>query len=61
VLVTHGDPNWSPLRLTPPNQDYASGHSIEGGLAAEVLKHFFGTDRISFGDCGVKLCRWHLQ
>jgi PAP2 superfamily protein len=52
---TAGDPTWTPLRQTPPNPDYASGHSIEGGAAAEVLKQFFGTDRISFEDCGVML------
>src|SRR5215467_7810122 len=43
------------LRPTPPNQDYASGHAIEGGVGAEVLKQVFGTDGISFQDCGVKL------
>ena len=48
-----GDPTWTPLRPTPADQDDASGHSIEGGAAAEVLKPFFGTDRISFDDCGV--------
>jgi hypothetical protein len=53
--VTTGDPTWTPLRPTPANQDYASGHSIEGGAAAEVLKQFFGTDEISFQDCGVTL------
>jgi len=52
---TTGDPAWTPLRQTPPNQDYASGHSIEGGAGAEVLKQFFGTDEISFQDCGVLL------
>ncbi len=52
---TTGDPRWTPLRGTPPNQDYASGHSIEGGAGAEVLKQFFGTDRISFQDCSVTL------
>jgi hypothetical protein len=52
---TAGHPTWTPLRPTPANQDYASGHSIEGGAAAEVLKQFFGTDRISFEDCGVTL------
>src|SRR5262249_33770643 len=52
---TTGDPAWTPLRPTPPNQDYASGHSIEGGVGAEVLKQVFGTDGISFQDCGVKL------
>jgi hypothetical protein len=52
---TTGDPTWTPLRPTPPDQDYASGHSIEGGAAAEVLKQVFGTDQISFQDCGVTL------
>jgi hypothetical protein len=52
---TAGDPAWTPLRPTPPDQDYPSGHSIEGGAAAEVLKQFFGTDQISFQDCGVTL------
>ena len=52
---TTADPTWTPLRQTPPNQDYASGHSIEGGAGAEVLKQFFGTDEISFMDCGAVL------
>ena len=52
---TTGDPLWTPLRPTPPDQDYPSGHAIEGGAAAEVLKQFFGTDQISFQDCGVTL------
>lgn len=52
---TAGDPTWTPLRPTPPNQDYASGHSIEGGAGAEVLKRFFGTDAISFRDCSASL------
>jgi hypothetical protein len=52
---TVGDPAWTPLRGTPPNQDYASGHSIEGGAGAEVLKQVFGTDEIGFTDCSVTL------
>jgi vanadium-dependent haloperoxidase-like protein len=52
---TAGDPTWTPLRPTPPDQDYASGHSIEGGAGAEVLKQVFGSDQISFQDCGVTL------
>src|SRR3989441_3052629 len=52
---TTGDPAWTPLRPTPADQDYASGHSIEGGAAAEVLKQFFGTDQISFQGCSVTL------
>jgi hypothetical protein len=41
--------------ITPPNQDYPSGHSIEGGVGAEVLKQVLGTDQISFQDCGATL------
>jgi hypothetical protein len=52
---TTGDPAWTPLRPTPADQDYASGHSIEGGAGAEVLKQFFGTDQISFQDCSASL------
>jgi hypothetical protein len=52
---TAGDPAWTPLRGTPPDQDYPSGHSIEGGAGAEVLKQFFGTDEISFQDCSATL------
>jgi hypothetical protein len=52
---TTGDPNWRPLVETPPDQDYPSGHSIEGGAGAEVLKQVFGTDRIRFQDCGATL------
>ena len=52
---TTGDPNWTPLRGTPADQDYASGHAIEGGAGAEVLKQFFGTDQIRFQDCSTSL------
>jgi PAP2 superfamily len=52
---TAGNAVWTPLRGTPPNQDYPSGHSIEGGAGAEVLKQFFGTDEISFQDCSATL------
>ncbi len=49
------DLTWTPLVPTPANQDYVSGHSIEGGAGAEVLKQFFGSDQISFDDCSVTL------
>jgi hypothetical protein len=52
---TAGNPLWTPLRVTPPDQDYVSGHAIEGGAAAEVLKGVFGADHISFTDCSVTL------
>jgi len=53
--ATTGNPTWTPLRPTPADQDYASGHSIEGGAGAEVLKQFFGTDHVSFEDCSASL------
>ena len=34
---------------------YVSGHSIEGGAGAEVLKQFVGTDDITLQDCSVTL------
>jgi hypothetical protein len=52
---TTADPTWTPLVQTPPNQDYVSGHAIEGGAAAEVLRGFFGTDWIAFEDCSLTL------
>jgi hypothetical protein len=55
AIHSGGDQTWTPLRPTPPDQDYPSGHSIEGGVGAEVLKQFFGTDQISFQDCGMAL------
>ena len=51
VQTSGGDPAWTPLMGTPPDQDYPSGHSIQGGVGAEVLKQVFGSDQISFKDC----------
>lgn len=45
------DPAWTPLLMTPPIPDHDSGHSVQGGAAAEVLKQVFGTDRIRFTAC----------
>ena len=46
---TTADAAWTPIAFpNPPDADYPSGHSIEGGAAATVLKSFFGTDAISF-------------
>ena len=45
--ATTPDPTWTPLLETPAVPDYDSGHSVEGGAAAEVLKRFFGTDRMA--------------
>lgn len=52
---TVGDPTWAPLEPNYPNPDYDSGHSLEGGAAAQVLRQFFGTDNISFRACSFTL------
>jgi hypothetical protein len=52
---TEGDPTWTPLQPTYPMPDHDSGHAVEGGVAAEVLKQFFGTDHISFSACSLTL------
>ncbi|MFN8078641.1 MAG: vanadium-dependent haloperoxidase [Kineosporiaceae bacterium] len=49
--ATSPDPTWTTLRPTPPIPDYDSGHAVQGGVAAAVLRGFFGTDRISFTAC----------
>jgi hypothetical protein len=52
---TSGDPDWTPLVPTPPIPEYDSAHSVEGGVAATVLKRFFGTDEIDFKTCSLTL------
>ena len=53
--LTIGDPTWTPLQLTYPIPDYDSGHAVEGGVAAEILKRFFGTDHVGFNACSFTL------
>ena len=53
--ATSADPTWTPLLETPPIPDYDSGHAVEGGAAAQVLKRFFHTDRMSFSACSYTL------
>ena len=52
---TTADPAWEPLAPTPPVPDYDSGHSVEGGTAAQVFKRFFKDDHISFTACSLSL------
>ena len=40
---------------TPPIPDHDSGHSVEGGVAAEVLRRVLGTDRVDFRVCSLTL------
>ena len=53
--ATTADPTWTPLLPTPPIPDYDSGHAVEGGAAAEVLKRFFRTDKLRFSACSFTL------
>ena len=53
--ATVADPTWTPLAPTPPIPDHDSGHSVEGGAAAQVLKRFFGRDDIAFTSCSLTL------
>jgi VCPO second helical-bundle domain len=39
---------WTSLRITPNLPDHPSTHSILGGVAAEILRQFTGTDYHSF-------------
>jgi hypothetical protein len=55
AIHASGDKSWVSFRPTPPNQDYPSGHSIEGGVGAAVLKGYFGTDQANFKDCGATM------
>ena len=46
--ATTADPNWTPLLENPPIPDYDSGHAVEGGVGAQVLRRFFHDDSMSF-------------
>jgi hypothetical protein len=52
---TSADPTWTPFVDAPASPEYDSGHSVEGGAAAQVLKRFFGTDTLSFSTCSTTL------
>ena len=53
--LTSPDPTWQPLVRTPPIPDHDSGHSVEGGVAAEVMRRVLGTDRVHFTVCSLTL------
>lgn len=52
---TTADPTWMSLAPTPSGPEYDSGHALEGGAAAEVMRRFFGTDNIAFTTCSTTL------
>ena len=45
---TVGDPNWSPLIVTPPYPDYTSGANNLTASATRALSLFFGTNEMNF-------------
>lgn len=45
---TTADAGWMALRMTPPLPDYPSTHSLLGGVAAEILRRFTGSDSFRF-------------
>ena len=54
---TVADPNWVPLGapgdgvvpdFTPPFPSYVSGHATFGSATFEILRKFYGTDRMHF-------------
>ena len=50
---TDGVADWTPLQWTYPMPDHDSGHAVQGGVAAEILKQVFGTDDVSFRACSM--------
>ena len=52
---TAGVLDWTPLQPTYPMPDHDSGHAVQGGVAAEILKQVFGTDDIPFTACSTTL------
>jgi hypothetical protein len=52
---TEGVLDWTPLQFTDPMPDHDSGHAVQGGVAADVLKQVFGTDHISFRACSMSI------
>jgi hypothetical protein len=55
---TEGDVDWEPLgapasnesgtNFTPPFPAYASGHATFGGAFFQILRQFYGTDKVAF-------------
>ena len=52
---TEGVSDWTPLQFTYPMPDHDSGHAVQGGVAAEILKLVFGTDDVAFTACSTTL------
>jgi hypothetical protein len=46
--ATQGDATWLPFIATPPYPDYTCGLTTNTGASVEVLRRYFGTDRIAY-------------
>jgi hypothetical protein len=46
--ATEPDPDWLAYQGTPPYPDYPCGLTANTGAAVEVIRRFFGTDRIAY-------------
>ena len=42
------DASWEPLLVTPPHQDYPSGHNVNSGAMAQALRRLIGRDDVAF-------------
>jgi hypothetical protein len=52
---TEPDRLWESVVTTPPIPDHDSGHSVEGGVAATIMRQVFGTDKVTFEVCSLSL------
>lgn len=46
--VKDADPGWESLLNTPPHPDYVSGHCLNSGASAQVLRSAFGGEGVPF-------------
>lgn len=46
--ATIADPAWTPSVPTPNHPEYPAAHSCTAGALGEVLRHYYGTDQVSY-------------
>jgi hypothetical protein len=52
--ATEADPTWTPVVPTPNHPEYPAAHSCVTAAMMEVIRSYFGTDKVSFSfDSGV--------
>jgi hypothetical protein len=47
--ATEADPRWTPFVSTPNHPEYPAAHSCNDGAIAELVRGFYGTQRVNFG------------